>query len=162
MPILFNWRHLVKKNVLLEGELSCQELDLEGVDECVQPAASLQYSLEVQLIENAFLVRGRLKLPLDLTCVRCLKKIQRDLEIADWTCHLARDGEEKVTVVNDCVDLTPYVREDILLAFPQHPLCESGCGGLPNLLTSSVHLATDVPPEQQASSAWAELNKLKL
>ena len=46
--------------------------------------------------------------------------------------HLPLEGEEAVSVVNDCVDLTPYVREDILLEFPQHPLCEPECRGLRN------------------------------
>jgi uncharacterized metal-binding protein YceD (DUF177 family) len=162
MPILFNWRHLEKENLVLGAELPFEELDLEGIDECITPTGALKYTLEVQLLQNAFLAQGRLALPVELTCVRCLKRIPTELQIPNWACHLARDGEEKVTIVNDCVDLTPYVREDILLAFPQHPLCESGCDGLPNSLTSSVHLATDVPQEQQPSSAWAELNKLKL
>ena len=39
-------------------------------------------------------------------------------------------GDDKALVVNDCLDLTPYVREDILLALPLHPLCGSDCGGL--------------------------------
>ena len=36
----------------------------------------------------------------------------------------------QVAIENDCVDLTPFVREDILLEFPQHPLCKPDCGGL--------------------------------
>ena len=69
-------------------------------------------------------------LGLDCECVRCLKTFQYQL---DWTigpaiCRLK--GEEDVPVVNDCVDLTPYMREDILLEFPQHPLCEPECRGL--------------------------------
>src|SRR6184192_4185872 len=53
------------------------------------------------------------------------------LEIKDWACHLPLQGEEAAPIVNDCVDLTPYVREDILLSFPQHPLCDRDCRGLP-------------------------------
>ncbi len=46
-------------------------------------------------------------------------------------CHWNRWKTGKaVPIKNDCVDLTPWVREDILLGFPQHPLCRPDCGGL--------------------------------
>jgi uncharacterized metal-binding protein YceD (DUF177 family) len=35
-----------------------------------------------------------------------------------------------VPVDNDLVDLTPHAREDMLLEFPQHPLCGLDCHGL--------------------------------
>ena len=74
-----------------------------------------------------------------------------------WACHLALEGEEKAAVINDCVDLTPYIREDILLAFPQQPLCEPECKGLANMRKKRP----GAEPEA-VSDTWAELNKLKL
>ena len=64
-------------------------------------------------------------------CVRCLTSFRLPLELNGWTCHLPLQGEDRVKVLNDCVDLTPYVREDILLEIPQHPLCDPECRGLP-------------------------------
>ena len=55
------------------------------------------------------------------------EKLLNYVGIATWTLHLPLEGEDKVTVENDCVDLTPFVREDILLEFPQHPLCKPDC-----------------------------------
>jgi uncharacterized metal-binding protein YceD (DUF177 family) len=62
---------------------------------------------------------------------------------------------------NDCVDLTPYVREDILLAFPQHPLCDPECGGLPDASAGKTSDVGGKGKTEAVSSAWAELNKLK-
>jgi uncharacterized metal-binding protein YceD (DUF177 family) len=90
-----------------------------------------------------------------------LKAFQYHIDLTDWACHLPLTGEEKVTVVNDCVDLTPCVREDILLAFPQHPLCKRDCGGLPKK-TNKAQQTTDKTTEKGVSSAWSELDKLKL
>ena len=73
---------------------------------------------------------GSLTLTLDCECVRCLKTFEHELKLTDWALHLPLEGEEKVPVENDCVDLTPFVREDILLEFPQHPLCKPDCRGL--------------------------------
>jgi uncharacterized metal-binding protein YceD (DUF177 family) len=70
------------------------------------------------------------------------------------------DGPEKAAMKNDAVDLTPYLREDILLEFPQHPLCDADCAGLPNRLDATSE-KTAAPSQTQSASAWAELNKLK-
>jgi uncharacterized metal-binding protein YceD (DUF177 family) len=66
-----------------------------------------------------------------------------------------------VPVDNDCVDLTPYLREDILLEFPQHPLCETECRGLPAKETGKAKKATKPGDSSQEPSAWADLDKLK-
>jgi uncharacterized protein len=162
MPLLFNVRQLEKQNLFLRGELSAAELELEEVDECVRVAQPLKHDLQVELLGGDFLVRGRLETTLECTCVRCLKTFQRLLELPEWICHLEREGEDKAVIVNDCVDLTPYVREDILLAFPQHPLCEPGCHGLPYSSTSSKHQNSGSLEREVMSSTWAALNKLKL
>jgi uncharacterized protein len=97
--------------------------------------------LEVQKLEDGLLVQGRLHLNLDCECVRCLKPFQYRLELDGWACHLPLQGEDCVAAVNDCVDLTPYVREDILLEFPRHPLCDPECRGLPKRLLASQETA---------------------
>ncbi len=63
-------------------------------------------------------------------------------------------------VKGDFVDLTPLVREDILLEFPQHPLCEPDCGGLPTS-DSGKAKHTSSGGIDAGASAWDELNKLK-
>ena len=157
MPLTVNLRHLEAHNIELEGNLPVEELDIETRDEIIQLKQPLEYCLEVQKLPDSLLLQGRLCLVLECKCVRCLKPFQYPLEIRDWTCHLPLQGdEEAVPVVNDCVDLTPHIREDILLSFPQHPLCKQECGGLPGTSVGSSNQT-----EQTAPSAWAELNKLK-
>jgi uncharacterized protein len=161
MPLTVNLRHLEAHNLELTGELSPAELELDLRDEVIQAAKPLQYELEVQRLDNALLVRGHLLLPLECRCVRCLKVFSLPLELSDWTRHLPLEGEEKVEIVNDCVDLTPCVREDILLEFPQHPLCEAGCRGMPKEYRGTAHTADETGQTKQPSSAWAKLDKLK-
>ena len=67
-----------------------------------------------------------------------------------------------MAVVNDCVDLTPYVREDILLEFPRHPLCDPECRGLPRTSIGKARNSGGTGQSGMGSPAWAELNKLKL
>src|SRR5436189_2022820 len=124
MALTFNLRHLENKPLHLEGELPIEELDLDIRDELVSITGPLEYDLAVEKIEHAALVQGELHLPLECECARCLKKFPCDIDLENWTSHLELTGDDAVPVSNDLVDLTPHLREDILLALPQHPLCE--------------------------------------
>jgi uncharacterized protein len=161
MPLLINLRHLEAHNVSLQGELSLDELDLESGDEIIQVKGPLEYDLEVQKVENGLLVQGELKLLLQCECVRCLKSFPLQLRMENWARHLPLEGEERVLVVNDCVDLTPYAREDMLLEFPQHPLCNPDCRGLPTSDIGKPKNTSSTGAPSTGSSAWNELNKLK-
>jgi uncharacterized protein len=161
MPLLINLRHLEAHNIRLEGELSVAELDIETRDEIIQLAQPLEYSLEVQKLEGGLLIQGNLSLVLKCQCVRCLKVFAHHLQLDPWTIHLPLHGEEAVPIVNDCVDLTPSVREDILLEFPQHPLCERDCRGLRNPPGRKPKSFSGSDLSEEGSPAWNELKKLK-
>ncbi len=156
MSLTFNIRHLEKKDLHLKGELPTEELDLDLHDEVIRPADTVDYDLEVERLEGAALVQGEISVCVEYNCVRCLKKFQRELELHDWTVHLPLTGEDAVEVSNDLVNLTPYLREDILLALPQHPLCEAECSGL------KIPAGMKDPGRTKDASAWDELDKLKL
>jgi uncharacterized protein len=162
MPVLVNLRHLDAHNVKLSGELPAAELDIDSRDEVIQVRQPLKYDLEVQEVEDGLLVQGELRLNLDCECVRCLKAFQYPLVLSGWAAHVPLQGDDATPVTNDCVDLTPVVREDILLEFPQHPLCDRDCGGLPKAAAGQTRNHRGAGQPAAGSSAWAELNKLKL
>jgi uncharacterized metal-binding protein YceD (DUF177 family) len=162
MSLVVNLRHLETNNVRLEGKVPAAELGLDPLDEVIQVVQPLEHDLEVQQLEDGLLVQGRLLLILECECVRCLKPFQYRLELDGWACHLPLEGEDCVVPVNDCVDLTPYVREDILLEFPRHPLCDPQCRGLPGVSIGKPINSSGTGKTGTDRSAWAELNKLKL
>jgi uncharacterized metal-binding protein YceD (DUF177 family) len=161
MSLVVNLRHLAAHSARLQGELSMAELDIDTRDEVIQLTRPLQHDVEVEKLEGGLLVQGHLRLILDCQCVRCLKLFQYPLELKEWTCHVPLEGEERAAVVNDCVDLTPYVREDILLEFPRHPLCKPECRGLPKTFLGKAKNTRGTGKPEVGSSAWAELSKLK-
>ncbi len=162
MSLTVNLRHLEAHPVRLSGKLSVEEIDIDPRDEVIRVVQPLEYALEVQKVEKALLVQGRLHLDLECQCVRCLKQFQHHLNLNHWTCHLPLQGEERTPVVNDCVDLTPYVREDILLEFPRHPVCGSECRGMPKTSLGEPKDTSTTGKREMNLPAWAELNKLKL
>lgn len=157
MSLLFHLSQLEIRNLTLQGELTPGDLDLDTRDAMVQVRQPLLYDLELEKVEAGVFAHGRLALQLHCCCVRCLKEFVLNLELPDWSRLLPLSGEEAVPVEKDTVDLTPILREDMLLVFPQHPLCEPECGGLPQWKQMQSHR-----PAEADASPWSVLDKLKL
>jgi DUF177 domain-containing protein len=101
-------------------------LHLEGEDDCPLPqpdpaearcAGPLRYALEVGISGGALWANGTLTQPVELHCVRCLEAFPFDIEVKDFVVHTELAGPE-------VVDLTPFMREDILLNLPAYPHCD--------------------------------------
>jgi len=161
MRLPVNLRHLAAHSLRLQGELPVAELDIDTRDEMIELAQPVEYDLEVEKLEGGLLLQGDLHVRLQCRCVRCLKAFEHRLDLNDWTCHVPLQDEEAAPVVNDRVDLTPFVREDILLEFPQHPLCDPQCRGLPIAEPGKAKKSSGAAPTEASPHAWAELNKLK-
>jgi uncharacterized metal-binding protein YceD (DUF177 family) len=159
MSLQINLRHLETKRLHFEGELEGEELELENLDEMIQTPEPLKYDLTVERLGRNILAQGRLEMRLECECVRCLERFEHEIIVDDWVCLIPLEGEDRVAVENDCVDLTPFIREDIVLAFPQHPLCDSECRGLAR--EPRREKVGETSQSGKGSSAWAELNKLK-
>ncbi|MDX1951749.1 MAG: YceD family protein [Verrucomicrobiota bacterium] len=164
MAVNVNLRHLEEKVIDLQGELSPKELDFDDLgDEMVKVTEPLKYDLTVERSYPNLLVQGELRVDLDCTCVRCLRPFTYHVELDPWDCFVPLEGEEAAVVNDDCVDLTPYLREDTLLAFPQHPLCAADCAGLQSQLKEkSKKQPGGTDQDSGKISPWTELDKLKL
>jgi uncharacterized metal-binding protein YceD (DUF177 family) len=159
-PLTINLRHLATRDQLLEGSIMPNDLGLNDLDPMIRLPGPIEYSLQAQKLNQSLLVQGRLSVRLECECVRCLKAFSLSIDLPGFAVQVPLEGED-ACVEGDFVDLTPYVREDIVLAFPQHPLCETGCAGLKKL-PPSLDEAQAGPEAQMTSSVWAALNELKL
>ena len=162
MSLLINIRHLEKDAVHVAGEESAESIDLQSNDELIRVTGPVVFDLEVQRLEKGILIQGNVSVRLECNCVRCLEPFDTQLELKNWACHLALEGEEAVAIQNDSVDLTPHMREDIFLAFPQHPLCSPECRGLLQEHRHRLGSTRDTGRGEGSPSAWADLDKLDL
>jgi uncharacterized metal-binding protein YceD (DUF177 family) len=151
MSLKVNLRHLEAHEIHLKGELPVEELELGVEDEMMLAKKPLHYDLRVEALATSVLVQGTLVLSLQCQCVRCLKPFEKTIKLENWTLHLPLEGDDAVSVDNDSVDLTPYTREDMLLEFPQHPLCGPDCRGPGENRRENG---------QNSPAAWNELDKL--
>jgi uncharacterized protein len=162
MSVLVNLRHVETRDLAFKGELTPAELAIEHPDEMVQANQPLRYDLTVDLTGENLLVDGSLEMVLDCCCVRCLKPLTYPIKLTGHVCILPLDGEDKIEVVGECVDLTPYLREHILLEFPPHPVCQPDCGGLPIRAGQRPKVREPSGSAGGKPSPWDELSKLQL
>lgn len=161
MPLLVNLRHLADHGVSLKGSLSVEELELDSRDEMIQANRPIEYELEVERVNESILVQGEVRIVLDCECSRCLKPCQHEIRLSGLLCELPLQGDDAVAVMNDCVDLTPHLRDDIFLEFPVRPLCKADCVGLPGKTLDPLREASGSDCGDGTPSVWDELNKLK-
>ena len=164
MPLFLNIETLANGPVKLKGDLSPEELEMKTLDELVEANEPLSYDLTAERAGDNILLRGSLSIRLQCECARCLRPFVHCVELPDWSCLLPLAGEEKIELTNVSADLTPYLREDTFLAFPQHPLCEAGCGETPKRTGGDgkplkIREASSEPGE---ASVWSKLDNLNL
>lgn len=90
----------------------------------LEPSSDIQYDLSAELIASELLVRGKVSAQFEGLCSRCGDPISITV-YDDEICFTLNVGEEIVEV-----DLTPELRESILLSLPSHPVCGTDCLGL--------------------------------
>ena len=132
----------------LEGEEDCLIPDLEP--DGVRCAGPLNYSIDVGVAEGALWANGFLKQPVELTCVGCLEKFVHEINVPAFAVHTELRGPETV-------DLSPFMREDILLNLPPHPRCDREGGRVCKATPAKV-----APSETKPKADWSALDKLKL
>jgi DUF177 domain-containing protein len=141
-------KQIPAEGVHLEGEEKCpiNELETENI-RCVGP---LQYNLDVGLSGDSLWANGTLRQPVELECVSCLEKFPYVIEVPSFAVQRDVVGPENV-------DLTPYVREDLLLNLPAHPHCDRDGGRVCNAAP-----AEPIAEEVVRRPDWSALDKLKL
>jgi uncharacterized metal-binding protein YceD (DUF177 family) len=134
----------------LEGEEDCPLDDLEAQDaRCTGP---LRYSLDVGMSGDDLWASGTLTQPLEFRCVRCLEPFPYDLTLDAFALHAEANGPETI-------DLTPFMREDLLLNLPAYPHCDRE-GGRVCPAAGKIEAAAQTPVV--AEPDWSALDKLKL
>ena len=134
-----------------EGELPNSVLELD--DPHKLPVSPITYSLEVGISEDGLWAHGPIGVDIDCECVRCLTRFILPIRVDDFACHVELEGKETV-------DLTDYLREDILLSLPAHPHCD--WDGKNDCKATFITDHSEVEPLDEKRDVWKQLDNLKL
>jgi uncharacterized metal-binding protein YceD (DUF177 family) len=132
----------------LQGEEACPIQELASEE--IRSAGPLRYDIDVGVAGGGLWANGSLSQPVELRCVSCLQRFVHEIRVPAFAVHMELQGPEMI-------DLTPFVREDILLNLPAHPHCDRD--GV------RVCRAKKISPQKQDAkhkSDWSALDRLKI
>ena len=133
----------------------------------VPVGAELTLRLRLESVSEGVLVSATVQAPLEGECGRCLREISDSIEVSfqelyayeHSTTEDTTDEDEVGRMQGDLIDLEPELRDAVVLALPNHPLCRADCPGL--CPECGVHW--DELPEdhhhRQVDSRWAALEQ---
>ncbi len=144
-------RQIPDEGLHLEGEEECPLPQLDR--EAARCAGPLRYNIDLGISEGALWANGELTQPVELQCVRCLETFPYQIEVKDFALHTELGGPE-------LVDLTPFMREDLLLNLPPYPHCDREGGRVcpvPEVMkpAENAEVLEARPPD------WSALDQLK-
>lgn len=148
-----NVKRIPEEGKTLAGAEPASMMELD--EPAVHFRKEVAYVLHAQIQGNALLVTGRLDTPATLQCSRCLKEFERPLRVEQFVFHQELTGE-------DFVDLTPQMREDIILELPQRALCVEGCRGLCPQCGKDLNRGPCQCPPRSGDLQWHALDQLKI
>jgi uncharacterized protein len=159
MSLKVNLRLLEKESIQLDGDILGSELAPDFHDELMRLSHPVEYELTVDRQSESLLVTGSLRTHVDCECSRCLKSFVLSVRLDEFSVLSPLEGEDALPVDGDFADLTPSVREDILLSLPTNPLCGPDCRGLkPKGQSRELQVREQAEPNK----AWSALDNLKL
>jgi uncharacterized protein len=132
----------------------------------VPEGTDLELDLRLESVMEGVLVSGTARAALTGECARCLNRVDReiDVDVQELFAYPNRgtvngadaDADEVEVVKGDLVDLEGAVRDAVVLALPQAPLCRDDCPGL--CPQCGAHLVDDPGHVHETSDPrWAAL-----
>jgi uncharacterized protein len=128
------------------------ELDVAGI-EVVGP---LCYDLRLQLVSHEIIARGVVSARMRLQCARCAGWFEQEVKEADFLDSIEAPD------LDASVDLTPLLREAILLALSAHPVCRAECRGLCPHCGADLNEGPCRCPPGAGSGHWSALGDIEL
>jgi DUF177 domain-containing protein len=133
----------------------------------VPAGATLALTLRMESVTEGVLVSGRATAQLRGQCGRCLREIGSTLDVSlqelyayeHSTTDETTDEDEVGRMRGDLIDLEPALRDAVVLALPNHPLCRADCPGLcPECGVHRDELPAD-HSHQRTDPRWAALER---
>lgn len=136
----------------------------------VPEGADIELDLRLEAVMEGVLVSGSARAPLAGECVRCLDAIDSETTVEFQELYAYPDrvensdtaADEDVRVVEgELIDLEPTLRDAVVLALPQAPLCREDCPGL--CPQCGARLADDPTHKHETTDPrWAALAELRI
>lgn len=138
----------------LTGYEKASEMGFEPEGDFLRFPDKVFYDVTATLVNGGIVVSGRVEMKIGCKCVRCLKDYEQKISCEE-VCHFYETGSKSE------FDLTPELREDIIISLPQNFICSAECKGLCQICGKNKNV-TDCGCNVSGldNSCWNELDKL--
>lgn len=134
-----------------------REINPEGPN----PSGLTKFDVVVSLDKDLIILEGVVTSEFELECGRCLQKMPWTVNLDPYVSEEPRDGRSNL-------DLTEFLREDILLALPAYPNCENPNSSIPRCPAADRFAsASEYVPISESDAAeprndlWSALDEIK-
>jgi len=159
MSLTVDPRNVPAEGLHLSGTLPKSVMDLPETD-IARATSPVDYDLLVTRDENDLIVMGRLSATFELQCGRCTEMYPQRVDLENYAQAIEIENEGPI-------DLTTWLREDILLALPTQPRCETGnvspreCPAEGRFESAPESAESEpAPQEQDRPDVWGTLDQL--
>ena len=122
--MILNLSKLSSTAVKFTGEDPVEALAWEGEEtDIIRPSGPLRWNFTAKLFDTELLINGEASADFEGLCARCGKPMK--LTIREPLAFSMSVDDNAVEA-----DLTPEIRDAVLLALPSNPLCREDCAGL--------------------------------
>jgi uncharacterized protein len=171
-PLVLNTRDLPRRpgamRTVVRDVPAPEDLGLALVG--VPEGGALHLDLRLESVSEGVYVSGTVSAGIEGECARCLQPIRdavvvRLQELYAYehsTTDETTDEDEVGRMQGDLIDLEPALRDAVVLALPNHPLCRAECPGL----CPECGVRWDELPaghtHGQVDPRWSALSKLRI
>jgi len=133
--------------------------DIDAAD----PRLSGDVAVDVTLTSSLddIVVAGQLRVAWSDECRRCLRPLARQLVADVEERYAPGGGQDAFAIEHGQLDLAPMVREELLLAIPDAPLCRPDCAGLCPICGADLDDGPCGCDSEARDERWAVLDVLR-
>jgi uncharacterized protein len=130
----------------------------------VTPGSDIDLDLRLESVMEGVLVSGTAAVLVAGECGRCLDALHAGLDVDIQELYVypghADPDDELPEIVEEMLDLEPALRDAVVLALPQLPLCKPDCAGLCAECGERLDDVASDHTHARANPRWAVLARL--
>ncbi len=160
-PLLVNAAELLRQpGSRRQIDLAVPLADVDVHDRRLAGDVAVDVTLTSSL--DDIVVAGKLRVAWSDECRRCLRPLSQELVADVEERYAPGGGDDAFPIEHGQLDLAPMVREEVLLAIPDAPLCRPECAGLCPTCGTDLNAGPCGCDREIRDERWAVLDQLRL
>jgi uncharacterized protein len=170
MKILINVKKLVDYDEVYEeheSDYRLEDFKLFGEDVIFRKPVHANFHLT--RVRSGILMDGNIETTVELTCVRCLKRFEQQIEAEIHEAYSLPGMEENFEGYDDIypiesqtdIDIEPALHSNIVVNIPTNPICSSDCKGICPICGADLNETSCNCSEEKIDPRLEILKKLK-